>query len=205
MLSARTLTTTGHGAVVVPRDTAVLSVAAVHRAQRLADALAGAESARAALVEVARAHVEPTAIATQGLAMWPHHDAEGRPAGHEARHSLTIVCGDLGRAGVLLQSLVDETGDRLVVDGVALTARPGPDHLAAAREAAYADAHDRAEHLARLAGATLGAVVSITEGAPGPGLPRGLAKVVAAAGTEVALEGGVDEVAVSVTATWELG
>ena len=203
MLASRTVTTTGSGAVAVPRDAAVLSVAAVHRAATLSEALAGAESARAALVEVARTHVGPEAVSTRSLDTWPQHGDDGRPAGFEARHSLAIRCSGLELAATLLQALADGAGDRLSVDGVSLTATPGADHLASAREAAYADAKARAEHLARLAGSELGSVVSVAEGAASGSGPA--ARTMLAAKSDVAFAGGVEEVATSVTVTWELG
>lgn len=204
MLASRTVTATGHGAVTVPRDSAVLDVAAVHRGSTLSEALAGAESARAAVVEVARAHVDPTAISTQALHTYPHHGPDGAPAGHEARHALRVRCPDLGGAATLVQALADAVGDRLAVDGVQLATTPTADHLAAAREAAYADARSRAEHLARLAGSTIGAVVHVTDGAPvsAGGPPTA---VFASVRTDVDLEGGTAEVSATVTVTWELG
>lgn len=200
--SARTVTTSGQGAVRVPRDVAALDVAAVHRAATLSQALAGAESARAAVVAVARAHVDAAAVTTRGLQTWPHHDDRGRAAGFEARHALAVRCPDLGVAAALLQALADEVGDRLAVDGVSLAASPGPDDLVAAREAAYADARARAEHLAGLAGATLGEVVTLVEGpvgaTPGPADALRLTKA------EVGLEPGVEAVVVTVTVSWRL-
>ncbi|MFB9314946.1 SIMPL domain-containing protein [Nocardioides plantarum] len=203
MLASRTVTTTGSGAVSVPRDAAVLSVAAVHRAPTLSEALAGAESARAALVEVARAHVETGAIATRSLDTWPQRGDDGRPAGFEARHSLAIRCSGLEVAAALLQALADGVGDRLSVDGVSLAATPGADHLASAREAAYDDARVRAEHLARLAGSELGSVVSVAEGSPSGSGPS--ARLALAAKSDVRFEGGTEDVSTSVTVTWELG
>lgn len=198
----RTITTTGTGAVSVPRDAAVLSVAAVHRAATLAEALAGAESAREAVVRVASAHVDPSAIATQGLNTWPQHDHEGRPDGFEARHSLQVRCAGLQVAATVLQALAEETGDRLSVDGVSIASTPTGDHLAGAREAAYADARARAEHLVRLAGGSLGGVVSLTE-TSAPGYPA-VAREAFAAKADVGLEGGAEDVSASVTVTWEL-
>lgn len=199
MLTPRTVTTTGHGSVAVPQDAAVLSLAAVHRAATLSEALAGAESARAVLAAVVRGQDAP--VATRGLTTWPHHDEQGRPHGFEARHSLEVRCAGLDAAAALLQALADEAGDRLSVDGVSLAATPAAGHLAAAREAAYDDARSRAEHLAGLAGSSLGGVVAVAEGvaSPGPWAREAMAKA------DVGLEGGTDTVTASVTVTWELG
>ncbi|WP_148614671.1 SIMPL domain-containing protein [Nocardioides rubriscoriae] len=202
MINVRTVTTTGVGAVPVPHDAAVLGVAAVHRAPTLSEALAGAESARAALVAVVRARAAGATVATRGLHTWPQHDGDGRPAGFEARHALEVRCAGLEVAAAVLQGLADEVGDQLAVDDVALAATPGADDLAGAREAAYADAHARAEHLARLAGTSLGSVVSVVEGSSAGAAPvarQALAKA------DVGLEGGSEDVAATVTVTWEIG
>ena len=69
----RTLTTTGHGTATATPDTAVVRVSAVHQGATLADALAGAESARASVVEVAAGLV----VGTVNLSVWPAQCAEG--------------------------------------------------------------------------------------------------------------------------------
>ncbi len=50
---SRTVTVSGHGSATAVPDTAVVRVAAVHRAAGMAEALSGAESARAAVVAAA--------------------------------------------------------------------------------------------------------------------------------------------------------
>ena len=203
MLGTRSVTTTGHGRVTLPRSTAVVRVAATHRAASLSEALAGAESARAAVVGIALRHLDPARVATRSLDVWPAHDQAGRPAGHEARHSLTLRCDDLAVAGTLVQALADEVGDRLVVDGVSLSATPGPDDVRTARERAYADARATAAHLASLAGAGLGAPTAVVEGGAGAGSPPRDA-FLAATAEDVSLAAGEEDVTASVTITWEL-
>ncbi|MCW2816800.1 MAG: hypothetical protein JWN84_4255, partial [Nocardioides sp.] len=127
----------------------------------------------------------------------------GRQQGYEARHSLEVRCAGLDAAAALLQALADEVGDRLTVDGVSLAATPEAEHLTAAREAAYGDARARAEHLAELAGSSLGGVVAVAEGSSAPGASG--REALMAAKADVGLEGGTDVVTTSVTVTWELG
>ncbi|MEO9324688.1 SIMPL domain-containing protein [Nocardioides sp. C4-1] len=203
MLSTRTVTTTGHGAVAVPRDAANVNVSVSHAGATLAEALAGAESARGLVVEVAREHVDPAAVASQGLSTWARQDHEGRVAGFEARHALRLRCGGLDVAATVLQALADRVGDRLAIDNVELTTSPTPDHLATARERAFTHAREKAEHLAGLAGAALGAVVSVAEA--GVGGPRPVARMELAAKADVDFEGGSDDVGAGLTVTWELG
>jgi uncharacterized protein len=195
----RTLTVTGHGASTAAPDSAVVRVSAVHRGDTLAEALAGAESARAGVVAAAGELL----VGTLNLSVWPAHDRDGAPAGFEARHSLQVATPGLDRAGALLTRLADEVGDRLTVDGVGLEVTDPAAATREAREAAYADARERAEHLATLADATLGPVVEVVEGGavvPSP-YPRVLA---AAAKADVGLQPGESTITAVVTVTFEL-
>ena len=202
MLTTRTVTTSGHGRVALARTTATLRVTAVHRAPGLADALAGAESARAAIVEVARRHVEPSAVATQSLDLWPAHDEAGQRAGFDARHSLVMQVASLETAAALVQSLADEVGERFTLDSVTPAAAPTDDDHRAARERAFADARATAEHLAGLAGAALGTVLSVSDGRGESG-PAPSHRMLAAT-SDVGLEAGQEDLSAAVTVTWEL-
>lgn len=163
----RTLSVTGSGAARATPDTALVRVSAVHRDASLNDALAGAESARAAIVDTATLVSPALVVSSLDLSIWPSTDSEGRPDGFEARHSLSIRCPRLTVAGDLVGRLAAGVGDRLQVDGVSLTVADPSAALVTAREAAFADARTRAEHLAGLAGGTLGEVQSVTEGGSG--------------------------------------
>ena len=196
----RTVTVTGHGEARVVPDSAVVRVAAVHRAAGVADALAGADSAARQVVTTGREHTAPEQIGSTAVQIWPTHDQQGVPSGYEARHSLTLRCADIAAAGALLTALADAVGQRLQIEGVSLevTERSAAD--AAAREAAYADAVERATHLAGLAGAVLGEVQDVLEGGAVTGFPR-LAKAFA---VDVAIEPGKHAVAASVTVIFQL-
>lgn len=195
--SARTVTVTGHGSANAVPDTAVVRVAAVHRSPAMADALAGAESARAAVVAAAG----DLLVSSTDLSVWPAHDGEGRRAGFEARHALTITGGDLETAGTLVGRLAEEVGDRLQVEGVSLAVGDPASALGEAREAAYADARARAEHLAALSGAALGEVQDVTEGAGSPVPWQGEA---ASFKADVGLAPGQTRLTSTVTVTWAL-
>jgi uncharacterized protein len=194
----RTLTVTGHGTATAVPDTAVVRLAAVHRAPSLAEALAGAESARAEVVAAAGDLV----VSSVNLSVWPAHDDQGRQSGFEARHSMSVAAGDLDAANDLLGRLAAGVGDRLTVDGVQLTVSDPTSALGRAREAAFNDARARAEHLASLAGASLGDVEAIAEGtaAPGPSMQFAMAKT-----ADVGLQPGESTLAAAVTVTWQLG
>jgi uncharacterized protein YggE len=194
----RTITVTGHGSATTVPDTAVVRVAAVHRADGMAEALSGAESARAAVVAAAGDLV----VSSTDLSVWPAHDNEGQRSGFEARHALTITGGGLESAARLVGRLADEVGDRLQVESVSLSVGDPTAALGEAREAAYADARARAEHLAALSGGTLGEVQDVTEGAGAP-ISRG--SDTAAFKADIGFAPGQAVLTSTVTVTWALG
>jgi len=194
----RTVTVTGQGSAAVAPDTAVVRLAAGHRAVDVAQALGGVDTTVIILGTVARRFTDARRIATTELTVWPAYDEGGRPSGYEARHGLRVVVADLGVAGEMLTALAAEVGDALRVDGVALeVADPGP-ATRDAREAALADARARAEHLAGLAGADLGSVVSIVEGGSAGGPAHSLRA------KDTSFEPGEQAIDASVTVTYEL-
>jgi uncharacterized protein YggE len=199
----RTITVTGHGTAYATPDTAEVRVAAVHRDAGLSEALAGAESARAGVVTTARRYVDAHRVASTNLSVWPAHDNEGRPAGFEARHSLTIRCDDLTQAGALVTALAADVGRRLQVESVSLVVADPSAALRQARESAYADAVARAEHLAGLAGAALGDVQSVAEGGGHHDVPM-QASFDRALKSEAAFEPGETALSTSLTVTFEL-
>ena len=116
----RTVTVSGHGESLAVPDSAVVRVAAVHRAAGVADALAGADSAARQAVTTAREHTTPERIGSTAVQIWPTHDEQGVPSGFEATHSLTIRCADVDAAGALLTALAESVAERLRIEGVSL-------------------------------------------------------------------------------------
>jgi uncharacterized protein YggE len=197
----RTVSVTGHGEARVVPDSAVVRVATVHRADSVADALAGADSAARQTIATARVHTAPERIGSTSVQVWPAHDQQGAAVGFEARHSLTIRCADTDAAGALLAALAAAVGDRLQVEGVSLDVTDRSAAETAAREAAYADAVERATHLADLAGSDLGDAYSLIESGYAE-VPLGVAR--RATRSQVALEPGEMSVSSSLTVTFQL-
>jgi uncharacterized protein YggE len=164
MTTERTVTVIGTGRSYAVPDAAVVATSVGHRAANVASAVEGAASAAALALEVAAAHVEADRASTEGFNVWPQHDHQGRLDGYECRHSLTFRCPSLEVAGALVDALAGAVGNRLQVNDVSLVVSDQADALRLAREAAYADAVAKATHLAGLAGATLGDVLSVAEG-----------------------------------------
>lgn len=200
--SERTVSVTGQGSTAVAPDSAVVRVAAVARAAGVAEAFASASASATQIGVVARRHTEEKRIASTGINVWPWHDNQGQQRGFEARHSLAIGCPDLDAAGALLDELAGDVGDALAVEGVALEVSEPTAARDQAVAAAYADAQRQAEQLAALAGAALGDVLAIGQGAPSGGGPvfRGMDSMAMSA----KIEPGETTVTANLSVTWAL-
>ncbi len=202
MSRLRTVTTTGQGSSRVVPDSAIVRVAVAHRAAGVAEAFSGVDSAARLVSKVARDFTAPTKISSSNLSVWPAHDSQGQQSGFEARHSMSIGCADLGAAGELLTELARHVGNHLIVEGVSLEVSDDTAAVFKAREAAFADARARAEHLAELSGETLGAVLSVAESGFG-GSGREAGGMAFAKAADVAIEPGESTLGASLTVTWE--
>lgn len=200
----RTVTVTGRGEARTVPDSAVVRLAATYRAPGVEEACAGVAFAIDVIGVVARRFTDPSRIASADFSLWPAHDDEGRPAGFEARHAMTVVVTDITAAGGLLTALAAEVGDRLRVDGVSLEVGDPRPAQVTAREAAFADARGRAEHLAGLSGAGLGEVVAVVEGGSHAQPLGGAVFAAKAAASDTSFEPGEKALGASVTVTWRL-
>lgn len=197
-----TVTVTGTGTSKVAPDSAVVRLAAVGRGSGVSEAYDAMTAAATTLTEVAGSHVEERRIGSTGITVWPSHDREGRPDGYEARHAFAIGCDELAGAGAMLSELARRVGDGLVIDSVGLEVTEDHGAEGKAREAAFADARERAASLARMAGAGLGSVQTIVEG--GAGGPSPMPKVAAMRASAGGLEPGEATVTSAITVVWEL-
>lgn len=205
----RTVTVTGLGVAHAPPDRAMASLAAETIGEDPGAALSACSVASNAMVEAAlAAGVNRAAVQTTGLSLqpnWEHHRDEPRVAGYVARSVLSLVVEDIGRAGAVLTAVVAAGGEAARVHGVSLVVGDPAAAMATAREAAFTDARSKAEQYAALAGVGLGPLLSVHEddrgGPPRPIRPGLQAEVVLAA---VAVEPGESQLAVGVTASWEL-
>ncbi|KQZ69877.1 SIMPL domain-containing protein [Nocardioides sp. Root151] len=196
----RTVTVTGQGTATAVPDSSVVRVAIAQRAATVAAAFRAVADGVAVVTARAADFTEQRRIASRDLNVWPAHDNEGRQSGFEARHALEIGCADLESASALLEALVEAAGDRLLVEGVSLEVADRAAAVTAARELAYADAVARATHVAELAGARLGPVVSVTEGGGFPGPLAGLR----AAKADMAFAPGEASIGVTLQVSWQL-
>ena len=176
-------------------------MAVVVRGTAVSEALAGAASGVQAVGELARGFTNDERIGSTGLHVWPAYDNDGRSAGYECRHTLSIFCPDLEKAGDLVSALGDLHGRVLIENVQPVIADTAPLEVVA-RERAWADARAKADELAALAGAEVAGVVTIVEEGAGHQPIREVMEMAKADSTR--FEAGSQAVTAGLTVTWSL-
>jgi uncharacterized protein YggE len=167
-----------------------------------------ATTMNAVLAAIAAADVKRPDVRTSLVALQPitdhRPDREPRVTGYQLTNRVDVTVRDIDRTGAIVDAAFAAGASSLDGLGFRLEDRTAPE--AEARAAAVADARARAEALAAAAGVAVGAVVGIVEGGAVPGpTPRGFAPQALAASADTPIEGGTQEMVVSVVVTFAIG
>ena len=158
-MGKRTVTVSGSGRAAVSPDVVRLDLRIGHDADDVAAALAGAAEGITKVGAVVRDHgVADADIRTLDAGVNQRWDNTGTAVGFTAQQRL----GRHGapprvRSGEILEAAASAVGNALLVDRCASTCPTARDGLRRARDAAFADARDKAQQYAALSGAELGA------------------------------------------------
>jgi uncharacterized protein len=195
----------GAGTAAAPPDVVRIDLAAEAAADSVHDALTQATAGLARIRSVlADAGVPSEDLRTTDTAVHIDHGPRGEgPQRYVVRLGLSAVVRDLDRAGSIVQNALAEAGDTARLSGLSFSHSDPSGLLAAAREAAFADALGKAQQYAALAGRELGSVLAVDDtggGGPVP-MPRRMAAVNLAA-AEFDVEGGQQDVSVRIEVRW---
>jgi hypothetical protein len=206
-MGKRTVTVNGSGRASVSPDVVRLDLRVGHDADDVAAALAGATEGITKVGAVVRDHgVADADVRTLDAGVNQRWDNTGVPVGFTAQQRLAVTVRRLESVGEILEAAADAVGNALLVDSVRLDVADRSDGLRRARDSAFADARDKAQQYAALAGVELGAVLGVAEAGA---IPLGVRQMkVMAMGADAAggmpVEGGDLELGATVTVTWEL-
>jgi uncharacterized protein YggE len=205
---ARHVSVDGVGRVSAVPDTAVIQLGVEREARDAGAAMtAASEAMTAVLAQITSAGIAPEDVQTTGIGLGPrwNQSDDGSPprvTGYVASNSLNVRVRDLELLGGLLSAVVSDGANTMNAMSFQV-AEPGALEDAA-RVAAVEDAARKARILAEAAGATLGNVVSISEGQPG-GFPGPMMEVAMADRAAVPVAAGQIEIMVTVRAVYALG
>ena len=152
-----------------------------------------------ALVNAGVAKADPQ---TSTAGIHPTYGKQGRITGYAVNEGLTARIRTISDAGTIIAAGIDAGGDAAQLFGVYFEVEDDDDLLATARRKAFADAQAKAELYAAEAGRELGQVVSVTETIPGNERLELQASRAESATTDVPIEPGRQQLAVTVTVEW---
>jgi len=206
-MGKRTVTVSGSGRAAVSPDVVRLDLRVGHDANDVAAALAGAAEGITKVGAVVRANgVADADLRTLDAGVNQRWDNTGTAVGFTAQQRLAVTVRRIESVGAILEAAAASVGNALLVDQVRLDVSDRSEGLRRARDAAFADAHDKAQQYAVLAGAELGPVLGVVEAGAVPVEGRRMMAMAAsmdAGGMPV--EGGDLDLTAGVTVTWQLG
>jgi uncharacterized protein len=169
-------------------------------------ALDAASEAMRRVLDVVRAHgVADRDIATGQIHVDERHGDKGQRLGFQGYQTLLVTTRDISRSGELMRNVAEAAPEELSIEYVSMAIDEPEPLLVAAREAAFADAKDKAEQFARLAGRRPGTVLRIADDRGYVVYPRATRKgLTMAAMSAVPIEAGEDELEARIRVTWQL-
>lgn len=146
---------------------------------------------------------------TRDFSITPEYGGESsdggpRIVGYAVSNLIEAKIRDVDAAGAVLSAVADAGGDDTRIQGVSFALEDDSEQVAAARQAAFADARARAEQYAELAGVSLGGLIGITDVTVSSPRPAEALGARAAEDAAVPIEPGTQQVTVSVTVRWAL-
>ena len=203
----RTIAMDGHGEVKAAPDQVQVNAGVSTSAATAAQALA-ANTTRMTGVFAAlkKAGIAEKNIQTINFSVSPQYTNGAnneRPhlTGYQVSNDVSVRLEDVGKLGATLDALVTAGANQM--NGINFSIRDTAALLQKAREAAIADARERAETYARAAGVTLGPIQSIGEsGSSAPAPMFKAVRMMAAAPVPVAA--GEESVTANVSVVWEI-
>ncbi|HMC69652.1 MAG TPA: SIMPL domain-containing protein [Mycobacteriales bacterium] len=149
-------------------------------------------------------------VQTASMQLSPHYDEHGNVTGYDATETVTAKISPLKGAGRAISDAATASGNDVNVSGLSFDVTDDHGLLGDARTKAFADAKDRAQQYAGLAGRSLGSVRTITETVETSPVPMPYAADLAAgssgrvAAKAAVLRPGEQPVSVTVTVVWAL-
>ena len=167
----RGIVVSGEGTVSAAPDMATVFVGVSRQARRAGDALQEAsEGAAAVLARLASEGIAPRDIQTRNIGLSPQYarSNDGSPprvTGYVASNDLMVRVRDFDRLGAVLDAIVVDGANAM--NGLSFDIQERDELEQIARAQAVGVAREKAEVLAKAAGVTLGAVLTISEGGAG--------------------------------------
>ena len=199
------ITVVGTGQVKGTPDVADVTVGVSARAKTAGDALSTANDRAARVIAALKdAGVSGDDIQTSGLSIQPTFAADDTITGYEVTNVVNARLRDIAHTGDTLDAVARVAGDEIRLQGITFSIDDDSALLATARTRAVKRARAQAEQLAAAADVSLGAVISIDEGAVS--MPYDTRAATADAGaSSVPIEPGTQTITIQTTVVFAIG
>ncbi|GAA3118624.1 hypothetical protein GCM10010530_46050 [Kribbella aluminosa] len=162
----------GSGQVSGTPDVLRVTFSVEHAEVDVAAAVAKVSERTDAVVAALRAQgVDRGQLATSAVNVYQDYREPGAPTAYRAAHTIQVETRDLTGFGGLLNAAVGAAGNDLGLHGMQFDIADKSALLVQARELAFQQAREKAEHLAGLAGYSLGGVTTVSETHSPDGIP----------------------------------
>ncbi len=208
--TGRTVQVTGTGKVDAVPDVANITMGVETQNQDANTAMEQNNQQMQALITTLTDNGVPESnIQTQTLQLYPQYqqtnqtnpNVEPTIVGYQATNTVNVRVTDLSKLGDLISAAVGAGGN--TIQQISFEVSDPSTYLTQARQAAWADAQQKADQLAQLGGATLGQVMTINEASSSP-VPVLRMQPVAQAAAAVPIQPGSQTIEVDIDVTWQL-
>jgi uncharacterized protein YggE len=197
------ITVTGTGQATAPADLLRLTLSVGQDAADVATAVAQvAERTDAVTAALKEQGVTLADIQTSTVNVYPQYAESMSIAGYRASHSMTVTTRDLTGFGRLLNAAVEAVGNSLGLDHLQFDLEDKSALLESARELAFAQARQKADQLAGLAGQAIGSIAAVAESYGHGAIREMAAKASGGFAADLAVTPGEQTIEVSVEVRW---
>jgi len=164
----------GTGEITITPDVATLRVGVESQAATVAEAQTQAQTAMAAVMTalddggVAASDIQTDYFSINQRTRWDERTMEEVITGYWVTNTVTAKVRDVEEVGAVIDGVVTAGGDLVRISSIDFSVDDPEAYYAEVRELAMAEAADKAEQLADLAGLTLGKATYISEGTTSP-------------------------------------
>jgi len=168
----------GQGKVTAVPDIATLRLGIEAEEASVAEAQTQAaeamESVMTSLAEngVAEKDIQTQYFSIRRITKWDRVKEEEVVTGYRVTNMVTAKIRDIDKIGTIIDAVAEAGGDLTRIDSIGFSVDDPSDYYDEARQEAMAEAKDKAEQLAELAGVTLGKPTYISEGIQVPPVIR---------------------------------
>ena len=206
----RSITVPGHGEIREPPDLAVVAIGVLKQAATAREALDLNNTAMADILKaLAAAGIEAKDIQTSGFYVAARFDysksssgSPGEAVGFDAGNTVSVIVRKLDTLGTVLDAVVSVGANQ--INGVTFQISSPQQKQDEARKLAFADAQRKAALYAQAAGASLGAVIALSEGGGYSAPPPMMNMAAERSAGAVPIAQGELTIAADISVTWEI-